>query len=100
MDMYPRKVIVVITEALLEKQLIGDIKKIGAHGYTVTPAYGEGSRGKRSVDIDGVQNIRVEVICDEETLGKMTAHLSEKYMPNYAMVLYVLDAGVLRPNKF
>ncbi|MCG3177283.1 MAG: Membrane-associated protein [Candidatus Omnitrophica bacterium] len=100
MQMHTRKVIVVITEALLEKPLTEDIKKLGVRGYTVTSARGEGSRGKRSADLDGAQNIRLEIICDEPLADKITAHLADRYMPNYAMVLYTLDAQVLRPQKF
>ena len=98
--MHLRKVIVVITEALLEKSLVVDIKKLGAHGYTITSARGEGSRGKRSVDLDGAQNIRIEIVCDETIAFKIIKHLEENYMPNYAMILYVLDAQVIRPQKF
>ncbi len=100
MEMHIRKVVVVITEALLEKPLVADFKKLGAHGYTITAARGEGSRGTRSVDLDGDQNIRIEIVCDEKISSKLTKHLSENYMPNYAMILYVLDAQVIRPLKF
>ncbi len=100
MEMHLRKVVVVVTEALLEKQLVADFKKLGAHGHTISQAYGEGSRGKRSADLDGAQNVRIEVVCDEKISGKLITHLSENYMPNYAMILYVLDTQVIRPQKF
>lgn len=100
MKMHARKVVVVITEALLEKPLAVELKKLGAHGYTVTPAYGEGSRGKRSTDLEGAENVRIEIVCDETIASKITERLSESYMPDYAMILYVMDAEVVRPLKF
>ena len=42
-----RKLLTIITEALLESELCETIDKMGATGYTVTNARGAGSRGIR-----------------------------------------------------
>ncbi|HKK03626.1 MAG TPA: DUF3240 family protein [Gammaproteobacteria bacterium] len=95
-----RKLVTIVTEAALERHLADDLKRLGAHGYTVSDARGEGSRGVRAARWDASSNIRVEVICDDATAEKIAAHLRAHYYDHYAMVMYFSDVGVLRPEKF
>jgi hypothetical protein len=95
-----RKLVTIITEALVERRLVDDLKLLGAHGYTISDARGEGSRGVRSAGWEASGNIRVEVICDPRTADAIAAHLQAKYYDDYAMILYFSDVGVLRPQKF
>lgn len=100
MNLHDRKLITIITEASLESLLIEDLKSLGAHGYTIWEARGEGTRGVRSGDWDQSRNICLKVICEEETAQSIAAHLFEHYYSNYAMVIYIVDVQVLRPEKF
>ena len=43
-----RKLVTIITEAVLEGELCDFLADLGASGYTVTNAWGSGSRGVRS----------------------------------------------------
>jgi hypothetical protein len=95
-----RKLVTIITEALVERRLVDDLKLLGAHGYTISDARGEGSRGVRSAGWEASGNIRVEVVCDPATAAAIAAHLQAKYYEDYAMILYFSDVGVLRPQKF
>jgi len=42
-----RKLITIITEAALEHNLVDDVERLGARGYTITDVRGKGSRGVR-----------------------------------------------------
>ncbi len=95
-----RKLLTVITESALEKDLCSDLESLGAHGYTVTDARGKGHRGVREAAWDPSGNIRVEVVCTKETACAIAEHLKAKYYSNYAMILYLSDVEVLRPEKF
>lgn len=95
-----RKLVTIVTEAALERRLADDLKRLGAHGYTISDARGEGTRGVRSAGWDASSNIRVEVVCDEPTAEAIAAHLRRHYYDHYAMILYLGDVGVLRPEKF
>ena len=86
-----RTLITIVTEAALERRITDDLKRLGAHGYTISEARGEGSRGVRSAGWEATSNIRVEVICDA-----LRAH----YYDHYAMILFMSEVGVLRPEKF
>jgi nitrogen regulatory protein PII len=95
-----RKLLTIITETAIEGLLVQDLEQLGAHGYTVTDARGKGSRGVRSSAWDASSNIRVEVVCDAATARAVAEHLQTRYYDNYAMILFMTDVQVLRPEKF
>lgn len=95
-----RKLVTIVTESALERRLVDDLKRLGAHGYTISEARGEGSRGIRSAGWDASSNIRVDVVCDAATAERVALHLKAHYYDHYAMILYFSDVGVLRPEKF
>ncbi len=100
MEKHVRRLLTVITEANLERSLIEDLRQLGARGYTITDARGQGHRGKRALDWEHGGNIRLEVICDAALAERLAAHLRERYYDHYAMILFVADVEVLRPEKF
>ena len=100
MDIHNRKLLTIITESALENTLVRDIERLGAHGYTITDARGKGTRGVRNAGWEATSNIRIEIICDPATAGRIADHLREHYYQDYAMTLFLVDVGVLRPEKF
>lgn len=95
-----RKLLTVITESAIERDLLTDMERLGAHGYTVTDARGKGSRGVRDAGWGEAGNIRVEVLCDDATAQAIALHLRMRYYDNYAMILFMSDVEILRPEKF
>lgn len=95
-----KKLVKIVTEAVLEHSLVEDIEHLGAHGYTITSARGKGSRGVRTADWDTSSNIALEVVCDESVAQAISSHLQQYYYDNYAMIIYWWDVSVLRPEKF
>jgi nitrogen regulatory protein PII len=95
-----RKLVTIITEATLEKELIREIEQLGIKGYTITDARGRGDRGRRASSWGHSGNIRVEIICDTVHAEPLISRLREKYYDNFAMVMFVHDVEVLRPDKF
>lgn len=95
-----RKLLTIITETALESVLIKDLERLGIRGYTITDARGKGSRGTRNAAWAESSNIRVEIVCDAATADAVTAHLQAHYYQNYAMILFMSDVAVLRPEKF
>jgi hypothetical protein len=45
-------------------------------------------------------NIRVEIVCDTPLAELVLTKLREKYYEHYAIVMWVQDVEVLRPDKF
>lgn len=97
---HPCKLVVIIAEEALEGPLEKDVMTLGAHGYTVSDVRGHGSHGDRQGIWDADRSIRMEILCDAATALAITSHVEEKYFRHYAMVAYVADVGVLRPQKF
>lgn len=97
---HPCKLVVIISEAALEDTLGRDVMKLGAHGYTVADVRGQGRHGARNALWGADRSIRMEVLCDEDTAGAILGHVAEHYFRDFAMVSFVADVGVLRPEKF
>ncbi len=67
MQTHAKKLLVVITEAALEKLLVRDVRTLGAHGYTVCDVRGGGEHGDREAEWEGNRSIPLEVIADEQS---------------------------------
>ncbi|MCB4795929.1 transcriptional regulator [Pseudomonas sp. NP21570] len=100
MNAHNRTLLTVICEAALEHKLEADLKNLGAPGWTLSDARGRGSRGVRSAGWDTDGNIRLEVICSREIAERIAEHLQARYYENFAMVCYLAEVEVLRPEKF
>lgn len=100
MSIHQRTLLTVICEAALEKKLVADLEALGAPGWTISDARGRGGRGVRSAGWDTEGNLRLEVICSRELAMRIAEHLQQRYYANYAMVCYLSEVQVLRPDKF
>ena len=100
MDTHPRKLLVIIAEAALEKSLIADARAFGAHGYTLGDVRGGGGSGDREARWEADRSIEMKVICDAAVAGELARHVLASYAPNYAVTLFTADVGVFRPQKF
>ncbi len=94
------RLVTIITEALLEQELTGRLLELGATGYTVSDARGRGHRGVRDAGWQHGANIRVEVLCDEDTSRRIAEFLVAEYYRDYAMVVFIDTVEVLRENRF
>ncbi len=95
-----RKLVTIITEAQIERDLTRDLEAQGVLGYTITDARGRGAHGERASSWSMSGNIRVEVICEAAHAQALMAHLRSRYYDHYAMILFAHDVEVLRPDKF
>ncbi|MHB1358173.1 MAG: P-II family nitrogen regulator [Rhodocyclaceae bacterium] len=95
-----RTLLTIVTEAIVERTLLGDLDRLGVRGYTVSNARGKGNRGVRDAAWDEAANIRVEVICARALAEEVLRHLQFRYYADYAMVTFLTEVDVLRPEKF
>jgi hypothetical protein len=99
MDTSPRQLVTIITEAIVESRLIDDIKKCGAHGYSIGHVHGEGVTGSRSLELNG-PSIRLETVVTEGVADAILTVLAEKYFDKYATVAWLTPIRVVRPGRF
>ena len=97
---HPRRLLTIVTESALERDLVEDLEQLGVRGYTITDARGKGSRGTRRSDWAQAGNIRIEIVAETALAERVAAHLRDRYYDHYAMILYMHDVSVLRPEKF
>ena len=95
-----RTLLTVITESVIEEILLKDLEKLGVRGYTVSDARGRGGRGVCDATWGEVSNIRLEVICSRVLAEVVLGHIQSHYYDNYAMVAFLQDVEILRPEKF
>ena len=100
MQIHNRKLLTIVTEAVLESALVRDLERLGAPGYTITDARGKGAHGVRDAGWEANSSIRVEIVCDQATAEAIAAEMKERYYRDYAMSLFLLDVGVWRPEKY
>ena len=93
------KLVTIIAETILEDRLRRELKQLGARGYTIGAARGEGTRGLRAIDWEG-QSVRIETLVSAETAERIMAHLAQQYFTAYAVIAYSVDAEVLRGEKY
>lgn len=95
-----KKLLVLIAEAALEKRLVADALRLGAHGYTVHDVRGGGRMGPREALWEADKSVEVKVICDPAVADAIGQHVLKTYATHYSVTLYFADVGVLRASKF
>jgi hypothetical protein len=100
MEQFPRRLLTIVTEAVLERELLDELGLLGVRGYTITDARGKGSRGTRQSDWSQAGNIHVEIVCETALADRVALRLRERFYDHYAMILFMQDVSVLRPDKF
>lgn len=100
MNTHPKKLLVIISEAALEKDLVRDARSFGANGYTLVDVRGGGAGGEREASWEADRSIEMKIICDAAVAEKLAQHVLAQYAPHYAVTLFTSDVGVFRPQKF
>lgn len=100
MIFHDKKLLTIITESVLEPSLVKALQRLGAHGYTISDARGGGQSGVQGGAWSFEVNIRIDVVCDDTVAQAIAEHCQQKYLPDYGLILYVSDVGVMRANKF
>jgi nitrogen regulatory protein PII len=100
MNYSKRKLLTIVTEAVIERQIVEDLKRLGIHGYTLVEARGWGTHGSRSAQGEQDRNVRIEAICELDMADSIVEYLKDHYYRHFAMITFLQDVEVLRPEKF
>lgn len=93
------KMVTIIAEAVLEPRIVHELRRLGATGYTVSDARGEGSRGVRASEWEG-ENVRVETLVGPAAADRILEHVAAAYFEHYAVIAWVTDVQVVRGDKY
>ncbi|WP_372659563.1 P-II family nitrogen regulator [Hydrogenophaga sp.] len=100
MEKHPRKLLVIIAEASLEKRLVADSQRLGAHGYTVHDVRGGSRLSTREALWEADRTIEMKVICEPTVADSIARYVLAEYAPHHSLTLFFADVDVLRPEKF
>lgn len=100
MPFHAKKLLTIVTESVLEAPLLKALQRLGAHGYTVSDARGGGTHAVQGGAWSFDCNIRIDVVCDAQVAAAIAQYCEQRYLPDYGLILYLSDVGVLRADKF
>jgi len=100
MTQHPKKLLVIVAEAALEKALAQHVMELGAHGYTVHDVRGAGAAGTREGTWEADRTIEMKVICAADVADRIGNAVLAAYGDHYGVSLFFADVSVLRDDKY
>jgi hypothetical protein len=97
---HSRKLLVILSEAVLERQLVAEARALGAQGYTVVDVRGGGMHGDHEGEWDVDRSIELQLICTDAVAERIAGQVLARYAPNYRVAVYLADVGVFRAERF
>ena len=100
MKFFKVKLLTITCEILAQKNVIEILHKHKVSGYTTYEVDGDGSRGIRGQGLKNEKNVKIEVVLSEDKLQDIVEEITRTMFSNFAIIVYVSDVGVVRPDKF
>jgi hypothetical protein len=100
MKKHAKTQLTVVTEAVLEKALVREVRELGAQAWFVGEVHGGSRDGERSGDWEADRSIELRVICEESVADAIAAHVLERYAPHYSVAMSFATVQVLRPERY
>jgi hypothetical protein len=97
---HPKTLLVVVAEAVLEKNLLRDAQRLGAQGWTMTEVRAASHEGVREGAWEADRTIELKLICEPAVADAIAAHVLASYAANYSVALYFAEVAVLRPERY
>lgn len=95
MQLLPKKLLTVTTEAVLESEIVDILGEMKISGYTIDDVRGRGQRGIRRAEWEQSRTIRVQIADDWERLQPLMSRLHSEFEEQYALFMFVTDVQVL-----
>jgi nitrogen regulatory protein P-II 2 len=99
LDTVTLKLVTIVAERILKDRVVADVLSAGARGYTITDAYGKGSRGVRASEWEG-PDVKIEAVVSNEVADRIMEHISATYFKHYAVIAYTETVDVVRGDKY
>jgi len=99
-NLFPHKLVNVITIDVLQDKLREMFRRHGVSGYTIIRVRGEGACGESAGTLDFEASIMVKVILPEEKLQRLLDGLQRQIAKGYHLTIFVQDVQVISPEKF
>ena len=100
MSKHPKTLLVIVAEAVLEKNLVRDVRELGAQGWTLSEVHGAAREGVREGAWEADRTVEMKVICAAAVANAIAEHVMAAYAPHYSLAMYFSAVSVLRPERF
>lgn len=97
---HARTLLVVVTEAVLEKNLVRDVRALGAQAWTLSDVRSAGSEGVREGAWEADRTIELKVVCQTAVADAIAEHVLATYAPHYSVAMYFSAVWVSRPERY
>ena len=99
MKLYDLKLLVITCETLAQKNIFDILGKHQVSGYTFYEVEGSGSKNLHGKGITD-KNVKIEVLLSNDKLESIVEEIMRTMFSDFAIILYVRDAKVIRAEKF
>jgi hypothetical protein len=100
MPFHAKTMLTIVTEALLENDLVELFEERKIRGWTIVAARGNGAHGEKRGSFDANENIQIELIVNTASAEALAEEIMDRFGEHYALVQWLSDVRVLRANKF
>jgi nitrogen regulatory protein P-II 2 len=97
---HPKKLLVIVAEAELERALVQDVRELGAQGWTIQEVRSAAREGVREGSWESDRTIEMKVICDASVADTIAERVLSDYAPHYSVAVWFSDVQVVRPERF
>lgn len=97
---HPKILLVIVAEAVLERNLVRDARELGAQGWTLSEVHGAAPEGVREGAWEADRTIEMKVICDAAVADAIADRVLASYAPHYSVAMYFSTVEVLRLDRF
>jgi len=99
MKLYEIKLLTITCEVLAQKNVFDILAKYQVSGYTFYEVEGSGSKNLHGKGLSD-KNVKIEVILSNDKLERIMEEITRTMFSDFAIILYVGDANVIRSEKF
>lgn len=100
MQFHTRTLLTIVTEAILENDLVDLFNRRQIRGWTIVAARGKGDHGEKRGSFDANENIQLELITTTATAEALATEIIQEFGQDYALVQWLSEVRVLRADKF
>lgn len=100
MAFYPKSMLTLVTEAVLENDLVELFNERKIRGWTIVAARGHGAHGEKRGNFDANENIQIELITDTASAEALAEEIMQRFGEHFALVQWLSEVRVLRGEKF
>ena len=99
-EKHPKTLLVIVAEAVLEKQVLREAQARGAQSWTVAEVQSAGREGVREGSWEADRTVEIKVLCPVDVADAIARHVLDTYAAHYSVAMYFVPVTVLRPDRY